>query len=307
ITDVAWTTDAQGAFVTFQPQWSAYTGQTWQELRGFGWANALHPEDRALVRAVWEKACEARTLYESHGRLWHAPSKQYRYFIGRATPVLNTDGSVREWVGSCTDVDEQKQAEEERERLLIREQQARREAEEASRLKDEFLALVSHELRTPLNAVLGWAHMLRVGQLGGERAMLAVETIERNARAQNQLIDDLLDVSRIITGKLRLEVRPIDPSICIAGAIESLRPAAEAKGVHVQSVLDTTVGAIAGDANRLQQVVWNLLSNAIKFTPRGGRVHVRLERVDSHIEIVVSDSGAGIKPEFLPFVFDRFR
>jgi PAS domain S-box-containing protein len=182
-----------------------------------------------------------------------------------------------------------------------------REAQESSRLKDEFLATVSHELRTPLTAILGWAHMLRTGKFNDESARRAFETVERNARAQAQLIDDLLDVSRIITGKLRIDVRPVDPNSFIEAAVEAVRPAAEAKGVRLQKVLDTGVVTVSGDPVRLQQIVWNLLSNAIKFTPRGGRVQVRLERVNSHIEVAVSDTGDGIPPEFLPHVFDRFR
>ena len=182
-----------------------------------------------------------------------------------------------------------------------------REAREASRLKDEFLATVSHELRTPLTAILGWAHMLRTGQFDGRSYSTAFETIERNARAQAQLIEDLLDVSRIITGKLRVDVRPVDPNSFIEAAVEAVRPAAEAKGVRLQKVMDTGVVTVSGDPVRLQQVVWNLLSNAIKFTPKGGRVQVRLERVNSHIEIAVSDNGQGIPSDFLPHVFDRFR
>ncbi|HWS86245.1 MAG TPA: PAS domain S-box protein [Pyrinomonadaceae bacterium] len=182
-----------------------------------------------------------------------------------------------------------------------------REAQESSRLKDEFLATVSHELRTPLTAILGWAHMLRAGKFNDESARRAFETVERNARAQAQLIDDLLDVSRIVTGKLRIDVRPVDPNSFIEAAVEAVRPAAEAKGVRLQKVIDTGLVTVSGDPVRLQQVVWNLLSNAIKFTPRGGRVQVRMERVNSHVEIAVSDTGAGIPPEFLPHVFDRFR
>jgi signal transduction histidine kinase len=198
-------------------------------------------------------------------------------------------------------------AKEERERLLMLEREARSEAEAASRLKDEFLATVSHELRTPLTAVLGWIHILRGGRLDEEAASRALETIERNARSQNQLIEDLLDVSRIITGKLRLDVRPVDPTSVIESAIEAVLPAAEAKGIQLSKAIDSGVSSISGDPARLQQVVWNLLSNAIKFTPSGGRVEVKLERVNSHIEISVSDSGDGIKREFLPYVFDRFR
>ncbi len=182
-----------------------------------------------------------------------------------------------------------------------------KQAEESSRLKEEFLATISHELRTPLSAILGWTRMLRLGQLSPENSVKALDTIERNARAQAQLVDDLLDVSRIITGKLRMDVRPADPNSFIDAAVESVRPAAEAKGLRIQKVVDTGPISIPGDPVRLQQVVWNLLSNAIKFTPRGGRVQIRSERVNSHLEIVVSDTGQGIAPEFLPHVFDRFR
>ncbi|MFL6230971.1 MAG: ATP-binding protein [Pyrinomonadaceae bacterium] len=180
-------------------------------------------------------------------------------------------------------------------------------AEAASRLKDEFLATVSHELRTPLTAVLGWVHLLRTGQLDDQHAERAVETIERNARSQVQLIDDLLDVSRIITGKLRLDVRLLDPASPVESAVEAVLPAADSKNIRIQKVLDAGGGSISGDASRLQQIVWNLLANAIKFTPAGGRVVVRLTRAESHVEISVTDDGEGISREFLPYVFDRFR
>jgi PAS domain S-box-containing protein len=195
----------------------------------------------------------------------------------------------------------------EAERAAYENERLYRQAEESSRLKEEFLATISHELRTPLSAILGWSRMLRLGQLSEENAKKALDTIERNARAQAQLVDDLLDVSRIMTGKLRMDVRPSDPNAFIDAAVESVRPAADAKGVRVQKVIDTGPVSIPGDPVRLQQVVWNLLSNAIKFTPRGGRVQIRSERVNSHLEIVVSDTGQGIPPEFLPHVFDRFR
>jgi PAS domain S-box-containing protein len=182
-----------------------------------------------------------------------------------------------------------------------------RETQEANRLKDEFLAMLSHELRTPLTAILGWAHMLRTGQFDEHNVASAYETIERNARAQAQLIDDLLDVSRIITGKLRLDMRAVNPNDFIEAAIEAVRPGAESKGVRIQKLIDTGVISVAGDPVRLQQVVWNLLSNAVKFTPRGGLVQLRLSRVNSHVEIAVSDTGQGINAAFLPHVFDRFR
>ena len=206
------------------------------------------------------------------------------------------------------EIAERKQAEEERARMLIREQSARAEAEQANRTKDEFLATLSHELRTPLTAILGWSHLLRKNDFDQEHITRALETIERNARSQSQLIDDLLDVSRIITGKLRLDVHTVELIPIIEAAIDSMRPAAEAKAVHFEVTLDRSAGQVSGDANRLQQVVWNLFSNAVKFTPEGGRVDVRLERTaDNHAQITVSDTGQGINPQFLPFIFDRFR
>ncbi len=192
-------------------------------------------------------------------------------------------------------------------RLYERQQAARAEAETANTLKDEFLATLSHELRTPLNAVLGWARMLKTGNLDEATAKRAIDVIERNANVQLQLIEDLLDVSRIITGKLRLDVRSMALAPVIEAAVDALRPAAEAKSIRLQAVVDPRAGPVSGDPDRLQQIVWNLLSNAVKFTPRGGRVQVRLERVSSHVEIVVTDTGKGIEAGVLPHVFDRFR
>ena len=194
-----------------------------------------------------------------------------------------------------------------RDELLEREHAARQEAESANRAKDEFLATVSHELRTPLNAILGWAHMLRANQLDQPTQSRALETIERNAKSQAQLIEDILDVSRIVTGKLRLDVRPVELDAVVEAAIDSVRPAADAKEIRIESILDPRAGPVSGDANRLQQIVWNLVANAVKFTGKGGRVQVRLERVRSRVEIIVSDTGQGITAEFLPYVFDRFR
>ena len=192
-------------------------------------------------------------------------------------------------------------------RLYERQQSARAEAEAANTLKDEFLATLSHELRTPLNAVLGWTRMLRTGVLDPATSTRALEVIERNAGAQLQLIEDLLDVSRIITGKLRLDVGPVEPAVVVEAALDAVRPAAEAKGIGVQQGLDPRAGPVSGDADRLQQVVWTLLSNAIKFTPRGGRVQVQVARVNSHVEIVVADTGQGITAEAMPHIFERFR
>lgn len=185
--------------------------------------------------------------------------------------------------------------------------QAHAQSEETNRMKDEFLATLSHELRTPLNSILGWSNILRTNQLDEATQAQGLETIERNARAQAGLINDLLDVSRILTGKLRIELRPVELAPIVEGAINTVRPTANAKGITIETSFDNSTALIAGDADRLAQVFWNLLSNAIKFTPRGGRIHVEMARVESGVEVRVCDSGKGIAPDFLPFVFERFR
>jgi signal transduction histidine kinase/ActR/RegA family two-component response regulator len=192
-------------------------------------------------------------------------------------------------------------------RLLKQESSARATAEESNRLKDEFLATVSHELRTPLTAILGWARMLQSETLNETMAANAIETIRRNAKAQSQIIDDILDVSRIITGKLAMELDPLELVPVIEAAADVIRPTAEAKGIRIETQLPSQPMVVAGDSNRLQQIIWNLLSNAVKFTPTGGRVLLQVREVDSQVEIKVSDDGQGISEEFLPFVFDRFR
>ncbi|HEY7546163.1 MAG TPA: PAS domain S-box protein, partial [Blastocatellia bacterium] len=229
------------------------------------------------------------------------------------TPDVDERGSVQGWIASILDVTERKRAEQEVRNLSADLQRQldemnilREQAEAANRAKDEFVAVVSHEIRSPLNAILGWAQMLRTGKFNQAETARAIEVIERNARMQVQIIEDLLDISRVTTGKLTLDIRPVEPAQIIESVIETIRPAAEAKAIQLQVHLEPKGSLISGDPNRLQQIVWNLLSNAVKFTPKDGRIEVRVERIDSQLQITVSDSGAGISPEFLPFVFDRF-
>ena len=255
-------------------------------------------EKVGLQREVEERTAELARANEAlqtmYGEL-EVLVRQRTAELSRANEELKKEIAVRQW------------AEEERARLLVREQELRRQAEDANRMKDEFLATLSHELRTPLNAMLGWAQVLRLGKVDAAAASRALETIERNARVQAQLIADLLDVSRIITGKLRLEVQAVELPRIIEAALDSVRPGADAKGIRLDVRLDPLTSPVMGDADRLQQVIWNLLSNAIKFTPQGGMVQVGLRLEGGSAEVRVSDTGAGIRPDFLPYVFDRFR
>jgi len=223
------------------------------------------------------------------------------------SPIRNARGEVVGAAKIARDISLQRQIELERQEMLAKEQAARATSEAANRSKDAFLAMVSHELRSPLSPILAWVHLLREGTLGREKTARALEIIESSARSQAHLIDDLLDSSRIVAGKFRLQVCPVQLTAVIEAAIEVVRPAAEAKNIRLQLVLDTETGVIAGDPERLQQVVWNLASNAIKFTPKGGRIQITLERVNSHVEIAVTDTGQGIRAEFLPHLFERFQ
>jgi PAS domain S-box-containing protein len=316
------TTDSDLKVVEWNHWMWEHTGKTRRDIIGNNLLE-LFPEltERRLDRHYkWALEGQVSVLSQAlHGYLIAMPavSGEHRFAqmqqAVRISP-LSHEGRV---IGTLTVIDDvtervAREAElqaqvEERSRLLSSENVARREAERANRLKDEFLATISHELRNPLNAILGWAHMMRLGKLNEANTERAVETIYRNAKSQSQLVADLLDVSRIISGKLRLDVRTVDLISIINAAVDSIRPATDAKGIRLQTMLDPAAGPISGDADRLQQVVWNLLTNAVKFTPKGGRIQVKLQRVNSHVEIVVSDSGVGISKEFLPHVFDRFR
>lgn len=266
----------------------------------------LHPDDRERIREAVAACVEGRKAYNIEYRTV-APDGRTRWIRAIGNCFYDESSNPLRFDGITIDITGAKKVEEEREKLLEVERAARTEAERINRMKDEFLATLSHELRTPLNAIVGWAQLLQKGTLKPERVKEGLDVIERNVRVQNQLIEDLLDMNRIVSGKLRLNVQQVDLASVIEAAIETVKLAAEAKEIRLQTVLNPRAGTVSGDPNRLQQIVWNLLSNAIKFTSKRGRVQVVLERVNSHIEISVIDTGQGIKPEFLPYVFDRFR
>ncbi|HYO78966.1 MAG TPA: PAS domain-containing protein, partial [Thermoanaerobaculia bacterium] len=421
LTSIVWTVDATGAFITEQPSWGAYTGQTREQYAGFGWTEALHPDDRAPLLAVWQEAARTRTIYRTGGRLWHAASNGYRWFEVAAVPLIEDDGNLREWIGTVSDVHERREAQEHLanqrtwleavldslpvpvvfiepvtanvrfanraaqhatggafvagqppgmlhrfeitgtdgqkladdrtpavrlargERLdgvqvtlhmpegarsmlmhgdllppmhghselgviAFQDITALKEIEDelrrANRLKDEFLATVSHELRTPLTAIIGWAMLLNDEPFDSATGREALKVIEQNARAQARLIEDLVDVSRIVAGKLSLDTRPVVLAEVVRAAVASVQPAIDAKDIALVQRLDDKA-MVLGDAARLQQVVWNLISNAVRFTSVRGRIDVTLARSGTAVEIAVTDTGEGIEPDFLPHVFER--
>jgi PAS domain S-box-containing protein len=298
---------SEGRYLRVNRKYCQMLGYSEQELLHLTIYDVTHPDDRdasvAKVNSSFtgepeEYSIEKRYVRKDGAIIWA---------LVNWTIVRDAKGHPLHSVANIQDITARKQAEVEREELLLRERAARETAEAATRSKDEFLAVVSHELRSPLNAILGYTALLRYGALDAQGVKHAVDVIERSGKAQGRLIDDLLDTARIISGKLRLAVGPVDPVAVIEEAVQTIHPAAEAKGISLQANLPLKIGQITGDPARLQQIVWNLLSNAIKFTPQGGRVEARLERVDPHIRITVSDTGKGISPDFLPYVFDRFR
>jgi PAS domain S-box-containing protein len=292
-------TDANDAFL----QIAGYTREEFATLGRISWKELTPVEYKDLDdRAILEVQTKGVSkIFE----------KEYIHRNGRRVPIVLgialLDNSQDKGVAFVLDITERKLAEKECDRLLDCERTARQQAEIANKIKDEFLAVLSHELRTPLNPVLGWSKMLRTRKFDEKTTNHALETIERNAKLQTQLIEDLLDVSRILQGKLNLNVCPVNLVMVVEAALETVRLAAEAKSIQIQTIFDPTLGQVMGDSNRLQQVVWNLLSNAVKFTPTGGRVGIRLTEAGNLVQIQVSDTGKGIISEFLPYVFDYFR
>ncbi len=252
----------------------------------------VHPDDRDMIRSEWEACTAHRRAAEVRVRLRRHADGAYRWFLMRGVPQHDESGKVTGWIVAATDIDA--------------EHHALEEAEDASRMKEQFLATVSHELRNPLNAIMGWVHLLRSGNLDTPKSSKALETIERNVHLQTALIDDILDVSRIIRGKINLTFRPIRMGAVVEAALAAVRPTADVKGVTLEHEMTAESDEISGDADRLQQVVWNLLANAIKFTPRDGLVTVRVEKHGDELTLSVRDTGQGISADFLPHVFDRF-
>ncbi|MGB3755306.1 MAG: PAS domain S-box protein [Rivularia sp. (in: cyanobacteria)] len=290
---IIWTARADGFLDYYNQRWFDYTGMTLEQTIGWGWEPILHPDDLQICIDVWDESVSTGKEYNIEYRFRRASDGEYRWFLGRAIPLRDDTGQIVKWFGSSTDIHD----------LKI----AREAAEQANRIKDEFLAVLSHELRTPLNPILGWSKLLQKGNIDANKTKVALETIERNAKLQTQLIDDLLDISRILRGKLSLNQAPVNLATVIQGALETVRLAAEAKSIKIHTLKVSSVGIVNGDAGRLQQVVWNLLSNAVKFTPEGGHIWIELTQIENHALIQVKDTGKGIKREFLPYLFEHFR
>jgi PAS domain S-box-containing protein len=302
-----WAWDPRDDLMTMSPRVAAIFGlPPDQVITRTDIRNLVHPDFRDMARQANERAMREGVDYDVEYRVVR-PDGVTVWVATRGRLQRDQTGQVIRMLGVIQDITRRKEAEQQRVELLEAERAARTEAERANRAKDEFLSIVSHELRTPLNAILGWSQVLHGEPDLSPEVQEGLAVIERNARAQAQIIEDLLDMSRIISGKVRLEVQRVDLTAVIDAALASMQPATEAKGLRLQKLIDPQAGPVSGDPARLQQVIWNLLSNAIKFTGKGGRVTLTLARVNSHVEIDVTDTGAGITPEFLPYVFDRFR
>ncbi|MDM9379277.1 ATP-binding protein [Chlorogloeopsis sp. ULAP01] len=304
IPQLVWTASPEGVLLDVNQRWLDFTGLTLAQAKTAGWQVIIHSDDIPTLSQNWTAAQQTGTNYRAEGRMRRADGV-YRWHLHQAVPLKDEQGQIIKWFGTATDIEEQKQLQQQRDRILQREQAAREEAEVANRIKDEFLAVLSHELRSPLNPILGWAKLLLAGKLDEIATRRALETIERNAKLQTQLIEDLLDVSRILQGKM--VISQVNLATTIEAALETVRLAAQAKGIQIHKNFATDVVIVSGDSARLQQIVWNLLSNAIKFTPSGGRVEIWLECIDSFALITIKDTGKGISSKFLPYVFEYFR
>ncbi|MDF2694977.1 MAG: two-component hybrid sensor and regulator [Labilithrix sp.] len=296
VPQLIWSTLPDGYHDYFNERWYDYTGVPFEQAKGTGWFDYLHPDDRRRTWQAWQHSLMSGEPYQSEFR-FRRHDGEFRWFLARALPARDSSGRVVRWFGGTTDIDDRKRGECQREVRLA-------ELERATLLKDEFLASTSHELRTPLNAILGWASMQRIHP---ELSPHAMEVIERNAQAMSELINDLLDMSRIVANKLAIEREPLDVAPLVYSVVDIVRPAMEAKRLSLRLAIDERVGVVLADPNRLRQVISNLLSNAVKFTLPGGVVTIVAERRGSKVVVEVTDTGHGISPDFLPYVFDRFR
>jgi PAS domain S-box-containing protein len=304
--DFIYTFDLSGQFIDASKPLLDLLQKTLTQVIGKNFFELDYPVDLAeRLQKQIQEVIETRQSLKDETPFTNAfEQRVYEYIF---VPIFNAQGEVEMVAGVSRDITEHKEAEAKREKLLQQEQAAREAAEQANRIKDEFLAVLSHELRSPLNPILGWTKLLQSAKLDPTRQAEALATIERNARLQAQLIEDLLDISRIMQGKLSLNAAAVNLTFVISAAVETVRLAAEAKNIQVALDFDSTDTSITGDATRLQQVVWNLLTNAVKFTPQGGQVTVELRQIDTLSQIRVIDSGKGINPQFLPYVFEYFR
>ena len=303
---IVWVTDAQGQAVFISQTWYEFTGLTPETGLGEGWLQAVHPEERARVSQSFMDALARPEHYRVEYRALRKDGVA-RWCLESGAPRFGEHGEFLGYIGTVLDITERKELEVEQERLRQQERRAREMAEQANRLKDEFLAAVSHELRTPLSGILGWVDLLGRGQLDSTKAAQAIASIERSARALTAHIDDLLDTSRIISGKLHCRLQPVYLTPLIMTALDAIRPMAEGKSVRLLTDLDPEPACIQADPDRLRQVLDNLLSNAVKFTPSDGIVSLALKSDGSMVSITVTDTGRGISAEFMPYVFDRFR
>lgn len=305
IPQLAWMARPDGWIFWYNERWHQYCGSTHDQMQGWGWISVHSPDHLDRVTKKWEAALATGDDWEDTFPLRRYDG-EYRWHLSGAIPFRDVDGKVILWFGTHTDITEERQRAVERQQLLESEQAARRDAERASRMKDEFLATLSHELRTPLNAIFGWTQLLRMRTPDAATLTEAIAVIDRNVRVQTQLIEDLLDMSRIISGKLRLEVQLVQVHEVINAAIEVTRAAIQDKGIVLEIEIASEIGAVSGDSGRLQQVFWNLLTNAMKFTPTGGTIRVVARQIQNRVEVRVTDTGEGIDPGFLPHLFERF-
>ena len=296
---IVWITRPDGYHEFYNRRWWEYTGLTYEQASGDGWNLLLHPDDLERAKRRWQHSLETGEAYEIEYRFRRASDGEYCWFLGRAVPHRDHTGAIVRWFGTCTDIHDQKLAQHAA-------QKAKEELEAASRAKDEFLSILSHELRTPLSAILGWVQLLEMGVLDETEARDAIRTIKEQAKVQTQLVEDLLEVSRIINGKFHMRDESVELPAVVAGAMEAQKIVAAERALTLRrGVWDDSL-FVRGDPQRLQQVTANLLTNAIKFTPEGGTITISLERDESSVRLTVADTGKGIAPELLRKIFDRF-